>query len=30
MQGGAVFVKEGKPDQQLALFRRKYRAQKAA
>ena len=32
MEGGAVFVKqgEGKPDQQLALFRRKYRAQKAA
>lgn len=32
MQGGAVFVKqgEGKPDQQLALFRRKYQAKKAA
>ena len=32
MEGGAVFVKqgEGKPDQQLALFRRKYRAQKVA
>lgn len=30
MQGGAVFVKEGKPDQQLALFRRKYRAPTAS
>ena len=32
MEGGAVFVKqgEGKPDQQLALFRRRYQAKKAA
>lgn len=32
MQGGAVFVKqgEGKPDQTLALFRRRYQPKKAA
>jgi hypothetical protein len=32
MEGGAVFMKqgEGKPDQQLALFRRRYQAKKAA